>query len=112
MTHAPIRGLSDSLQEGGESRRQACCLFVVLLSVCVTDLGVAQEEGLLQQRVDVPQRGVVHQEAQARLEVTGDDCKRRWRQESVDIGRNQREEESARISQSRSTPPIDPTKSL
>lgn len=40
----------------------------------VSHLGVPEEKCLLQQGVDVSQRGVVHEETQAGLEVTGNDC--------------------------------------
>lgn len=46
----------------------------VLIHLYVSHLGVPEEKCLLQQGVDVSQRGVVHEEAQAGLEVTRDDC--------------------------------------
>lgn len=47
----------------------------VLICWCVSHLGVPEEKCLLQEGVDVSQRGVVHEETQAGLEVTGNDCR-------------------------------------
>lgn len=46
----------------------------VFIRLCASHLGVPEEKCLLQEGVDVSQRGVVHQETQAGLEVAGDDC--------------------------------------
>lgn len=55
------------------------------MRVCA-HLWVPEEKCLLQEGVDVAQRGVVHEETQAGLEVTGNDCqedKVQWRSVKV-----------------------------
>lgn len=65
---------SDKVKPGlyGKLKSNSCC---PAMSECFFSayFGISEEKCLLQQRVDVSQRRVVHQEAQAGLEVTGND---------------------------------------